>query len=283
METFSYQTLLPFSAEEVFRWHARPGAFERLRAPWTKIYSVRRTGLIEPGTRVTFRQRLGPVSFSWVVHHVDSIPNRQFREIALLSPFSFWRHTHRFEPAGEQTCRMIDNVDFEYPFGRVGRALASSLVLRELNRAFAYAHRVVAGDLRLHGAYSQGSPLRILVSGASGLIGSALVNLLRTGGHKVTALTRNAAGSGAECILWNPERGELDTASLEGFDAVVHLAGESIAQGRWTAQAQAADSGQPPRGNRAALRTAGRNAQASACPCVRFGHRVLWQPGRPDA
>ncbi len=75
--------------------------------------------------------------------------------------------------------------------------------------------------------------MKILVSGSTGLVGSALVPSLSTAGHEVARLVR-ARGAGS-AISWDPARGVLDRASLEGFDAIVHLAGESIASGRWTA------------------------------------------------
>jgi uncharacterized protein (TIGR01777 family) len=78
----------------------------------------------------------------------------------------------------------------------------------------------------------EGQGLRILVSGASGLIGSALVPELRRDGHTVSALVRREPGRGE--IRWDPDSGRLDRAELEGFDAVVHLAGENIGA-RWTA------------------------------------------------
>ncbi|MBV9574197.1 MAG: TIGR01777 family oxidoreductase [Acidobacteriales bacterium] len=72
--------------------------------------------------------------------------------------------------------------------------------------------------------------MRILVSGASGLIGSALRRAFSARGYEITRLGRGKA-SGAQ-ISWNPAQ-PLNPASVSGFDAVVHLAGESIA-GRWT-------------------------------------------------
>jgi uncharacterized protein len=74
-------------------------------------------------------------------------------------------------------------------------------------------------------------PVRILVSGSSGLIGSALVSALRADGHDVKRLVRGAATS-PDQISWNPAE-PLSPESVSGFDAVVHLAGESIV-GRWT-------------------------------------------------
>lgn len=76
--------------------------------------------------------------------------------------------------------------------------------------------------------------MRILVSGSTGLVGSALVPALAAGGHEVTRLARTRAAGSGRAIFWDPAAGTLDAASLEGFDAIVHLAGESIAAGRWT-------------------------------------------------
>ena len=75
--------------------------------------------------------------------------------------------------------------------------------------------------------------LRVAVTGASGLVGRHLVASLRADGHQVLALVRRPVRAADE-IEWRPERGEIDAARLEGVDAVVHLAGASIAGGRWT-------------------------------------------------
>jgi uncharacterized protein len=74
--------------------------------------------------------------------------------------------------------------------------------------------------------------MRVLVTGASGLIGSALVTRLSAGGHEVARLTRSQPRAAGE-YQWDPAEDRLDTAALEGVDAIVHLAGETVA-GRWT-------------------------------------------------
>lgn len=76
--------------------------------------------------------------------------------------------------------------------------------------------------------------MKILISGASGFIGSALTARLTEAGHAVTRLVRREPKPGETEIFWDPAAGHLEPVLLEGFDAVVHLAGESIAQGRWT-------------------------------------------------
>ncbi len=76
---------------------------------------------------------------------------------------------------------------------------------------------------------------RVVVSGASGLVGRALVLHLRQAGAVVGCLVRRPAEPGRDEVAWEPATGQIDRARLEGADAVVHLAGENIAAGRWTA------------------------------------------------
>ena len=77
--------------------------------------------------------------------------------------------------------------------------------------------------------------MKILVSGSTGFIGSALVPFLTSDGHSVVQLLRKPVATVNPTLTWDPAAGRLDAAAFEGFDAVVHLAGESIASGRWTA------------------------------------------------
>ncbi len=80
--------------------------------------------------------------------------------------------------------------------------------------------------------------MNILVTGSSGLIGCALVPFLSAGGHRVARLVRSKTNMGEDRIFWDPDAGALDAAQLEGFDAVVHLAGETVV-GRWTTEQKA--------------------------------------------
>jgi uncharacterized protein (TIGR01777 family) len=75
--------------------------------------------------------------------------------------------------------------------------------------------------------------MKILISGSHGLVGTALIKSLASEGHEILRLVRYAPSSVQE-IEWSPDRYSIALARLEGFDAVVHLAGESIAEGHWT-------------------------------------------------
>ncbi|HEY7679638.1 MAG TPA: TIGR01777 family oxidoreductase [Terriglobia bacterium] len=77
--------------------------------------------------------------------------------------------------------------------------------------------------------------MEIVVSGSTGLIGAALVPALTAAGHRVVRLVRKSPRPGTSDVFWDPAKAYVDTAKLEDKDAVVHLAGESIAE-RWTPQ-----------------------------------------------
>jgi uncharacterized protein (TIGR01777 family) len=77
--------------------------------------------------------------------------------------------------------------------------------------------------------------MKILVTGSSGFIGSTLLPFLTSKGHDVRGMVRSSATPGSDDIEWDPIRRSINSKALEGFAAAVHLAGENIAGGRWTA------------------------------------------------
>jgi uncharacterized protein (TIGR01777 family) len=76
--------------------------------------------------------------------------------------------------------------------------------------------------------------MKILVSGASGLVGTAFAAAARREGHTVARLVRPGGSAGAGDVRWDPMAASVDAAAMEGADAVVHLSGSNIANGRWT-------------------------------------------------
>jgi len=232
LERFTRRVRLPVSARVAYDWHARPGAFERLSPPWDRVEVLERHGGIEPGGRVMLRA--GPLRSRWEIEHRDTVPAEQFRDVQLRGPFACWDHLHRFEPDGADACVLEDRIDWAPPFGAPGRLVAGGLVRDRLDRLFVYRHAVTAADLAMHATAAGHGPQHVLVTGGRGLIGSALLPMLTTGGHRVRTLTR-ATPRGAGEVRWDPARGVLDPAAFDGVDAVVHLAGESIGA-RWTAE-----------------------------------------------
>lgn len=233
-ERFLFRTRMPASAEDVFAWHARPGAFGRLTPPWESVRVLEQTGDLEDG-HVVLAVRAGGFWRRWVAQHGDYKPGEQFCDVQTEGPFRYWRHCHRVVPEGPDRCFLEDDLEYALPYGRLGALLGNSLVRNKLKRMFRYRHEITANDLNLHRKYSGGCPMKIAITGSSGLVGADLVPFLTTGGHLVRRVVRN--NPTGNDVLWNPAAGTIDAAQLEGMDAVVHLAGENIAGRRWnTAQ-----------------------------------------------
>ncbi len=234
-EVFRRSVRIERPAAEVFAWHERPGAFARLCPPWERVEMTAHTGGVREGARVSLRTKVGPVWSRWEIVHRDYIEGRQFRDVLMSGPFAKWEHLHLIEPAGENACVLTDEIHYRLPLGALGRMGGGAFTRRQLERMFTYRHAVTKADLE--GAV--GGPAKcVLVSGASGVVGQVLVSLLQTQGHTVRRLVRGAVRVREE-FRWDPVRGELDSSALAGVDAVVHLAGENVAGGRWTEERRA--------------------------------------------
>ncbi|MFO0871462.1 MAG: TIGR01777 family oxidoreductase [Pirellulales bacterium] len=237
MPEFVYRSPMPCSADELCAWHLRPGAFERLAPPWERVVVEQWAEPHEVGRQAILRTRLAPGIWKrWVAEYREFTPGRLFRDVQVSGPFARFDHRHIFEPASETTSWLEDRIDYAPPGGWLGQALGGGWVRRSLEQLFAYRHRTTADDLAaLSGA---GHPrLRVLISGASGLVGSSLVPFLTAGGHDVTRLVRPGHTATGPSLPWESLEGPSSGGLAEPpFDAVVHLAGEGIANGRWTAK-----------------------------------------------
>jgi uncharacterized protein len=227
MERFTYSSEMPASAKRLYEWHASPGAFARLLPPWRKTEVLHHSPRLEEGSEVHMRLHWG-LCRAKACHRVTLCePGIRFCDEQIKGALASWWHEHRMRTVSEERSLLEDSIEYELP----GWAKWSrGEIDQELKRLFAYRHRVTRADLACLSRYPT-EPLRILLSGSSGLIGSALAAFLECGGHTVIRLVRRTAGEGE--AEWSPERGVIDLDRIEGCDAVIHLAGENIA-GRWT-------------------------------------------------
>ena len=231
---FTKQSLLPVSAQQAFAWHARPGAFERLSPPWQRVDVISKQGTIHDGDRLTMRMKIGPFSKQWIAEHRNYVQGLQFRDVQIAGPFAKWEHTHRFESIDAQASRLVDHIEYQLPLGALGRLLGAGHAARTLQSVFAYRHRLTQHDLAMHAKYAGKTRLNVAITGATGMIGSALAALLTTGGHQVIRLVRGDKPAQQDEAKWDATTGLLEPEKLEGIDAVIHLAGENVAGGRWT-------------------------------------------------
>ncbi len=234
MPLFSRHASAAVSAQELYDWHTRPGALERLTPPWLNVDVVRHDGVLDGG-RTRLRLDAGPAHLNWLAEHRDVTPGTGFTDVALEGPFAEWTHVHGFLPAGDGHSVLEDVVTYRLP-AIPSAGLAEDAVERMLERLFAYRHRVTLADVERHSAAGD-EKLTVAITGSSGLIGQALVSFLLSGGHRVVRLVRDRRAAartpkrtGERLVYWNVEQGEMDEDRLSRSspDAVVHLGGESL-------------------------------------------------------
>lgn len=232
MRTFVKISEIKTSSQEAFQWHKREQAFKRLQPPWVNATFKHIAGSgIQNEAVVTIETKVLFFTSRLTVKHHHYIENKQFCDTQIKGPLAYWDHHHLFIEESPSSFQMKDEINYCLPFGKIGEALFGQYVNKELERLFRYRHQILKHDLPLHRGVK---PMKILMTGSSGLVGSALVPFLTTGGHQVMRLVRKKEKLAPDEIRWDPEQKLLDVASLEGFDAVIHLAGENIAEGRWT-------------------------------------------------
>lgn len=225
METFEATTTLPHPAREVFDWHARPGALTRVSPPWAMRVLAEATPPLAAGALVRLRTALpwtGGMGWVRVDTRLGTGPEpSSFVDRMVRGPFRSWEHTHLFRGAAD--CRVVDHVRWEAPLGVPPRLVACRLPAifearaRRLRRELDHAADLTRRFPRR---------LRVLLAGASGLVGTQVVALFGTLGHEVRRLVRRDPAHGE--VRWDPDRGELSPTEVAWADVVVHLGGATI-------------------------------------------------------
>lgn len=220
----------------VWAWHAAPGTLRRLLPPWQRVEPLAIPQILREGSEAILRQHLGPLRIRWRSRITQATPERSFVDTAEQGPFAHWTHEHAFESASAGST-LRDRITWALPGGWLGDRVAGRWVAGEIRQMLAWRHTVTRLDLDRWARFAPERSLRVAITGASGLVGSALADVLRAGGHTVVPLVRGPEGAGE--ISWDPAAGRLDAARLAGLDGVVHLAGAPIT-GPWTPHGKAA-------------------------------------------
>ncbi len=229
-EIFIKRSDVEASAKIAFNWHAQPGALQRLTPPWQNMKVLQQTGGIQKGARVTMVNYFFGVPIKMEAEHIAYEEGAFFQDKLIKSPFHSWTHSHSLLGSGEDSSTLEDKIEYRLPWYYPG--FMKAIVKKELTRIFNYRHNIFQNDIKRHSISKK--QLTILISGASGLLGAALIPFFTTGGHRVLTLVRRKADPDKNEISWDPAKGELELDDIGKIDVVINLNGSPIAEGRWT-------------------------------------------------
>jgi len=139
MPVYTRSTLVPASAEDLYRFHENPHNLRRISPPGLTILEIRADEIARPGAEFTLVVRQAPFTLHWAGRWEAVQPSVLLIDTGVRCPFVFWRHHHIFEPQGS-ACRMTDRVEFRLPWrlgGPVGDMVCRHLVFP---RMFAARH-----------------------------------------------------------------------------------------------------------------------------------------------
>ncbi|MCB1136983.1 MAG: TIGR01777 family oxidoreductase, partial [Chlamydiia bacterium] len=233
MHTCSFRSPIPVPVAELFTWHERPGALERMIPPWEHVEVIHKDSGVREGARVHLRMKQGLLSLDWIAQHGAYKRGAYFTDTQVKGPFSYWKHTHRFHSMSTGRSELEDQIEYSLPGGKLSNAGIGPLVDAKLRRTFAYRHRVVAHDLACAGRYPDLSPLRIAVAGPRGLLDDALCAFLRVAGHHVLRIVAAPHARPGD-VLWDTKSGALDLSLLENTHTFVNLWAGHLPRRHWS-------------------------------------------------
>jgi len=226
-----HETFINSSVSSVFDWHEREGALFRLSPPWEQISLIFKEGGIKEGGVCNISLKMGMLSVPWHAEHLIYEKDKFFKDRQKKGPFALWEHSHYFSEENGVT-RVKDHVDYQLPLHPLSTAIAGGFARKKLERMFRYREDVCKNDIEFYEEYKP-KPKTIVVSGSSGVLGSALIPFLQTQGHKVIRLLRDKSKLCIGDVCWNPYAGIIEE-KFENADVVIHLTGEPIGEGKWT-------------------------------------------------
>ncbi|MDQ5956048.1 MAG: uncharacterized protein QG627_333 [Chlamydiota bacterium] len=220
------KTSIAVPCDFAFAWILRPGALKRLLPPWIKTDFLFDSSIDCNKKQIGLKVYLGPFFFRWILEYKNFKLNQEFTDKQIKGPFKSYLHTHHFTPIDSQSCILSNEIEFN------SVSFLESFIAKRFTRLLKWRQKIMKEDLELICKYSI-APLKILVSGANGFIGSELTDFLRLVGHSVMRLVRYKQEISSDTVYWDPIEGQFSKQDFEGFDAVFHLAGAPIAH-RWT-------------------------------------------------
>lgn len=139
---FVKESKIHASAGRVFEFHEQPNVLAMLTPPTESARVIQSAKISEIGSQAIIETRiLGPIKSRWVAEHTVYDPPHKFEDIQVKGPFRSWRHRHIIEPVSDGAI-LRDEIDYEPPFGFMGRLAAPILIQKRLQKLFNYRHEV---------------------------------------------------------------------------------------------------------------------------------------------
>ncbi len=229
---FSARLLFKSEKDAGYLWHLKKVCFSRSLPSWERgsVFSVEEIEGRQVRLTVLYQRLFFKVRAVFRIHY--PIGRQLIRIKEESGSFKSLDFQIEIKSLGENLYELIERVEYNLKWPKIFSNFRKKKFEKRLQRFFDYKHEVMLQDLD---DLKQGvKPLKILVSGSTGLIGSALCEFLEVLGHHVYRLVRSGSEVKNEFdIFYHIEGGEVNRSELEGFDAVVHLWGKNI-QGFWS-------------------------------------------------
>jgi uncharacterized protein len=249
---FRHETPIPeASAQALFQWHESPQTFVRLTPPWEPVTLERVPASLQNGQyasiRIPLLGRWGrhlPLALHWKARHEGYQPPEQFVDVQESGPFAYWKHVHRCMASPTGGTILQDDITYRLPLSALSEPVANWSVQAKLARMFRYRHRITRYDMQRKAVYapfmelspynSAGQQAVVLITGASGMVGKALVAFLLGQGFRVRVLQRTASATSLPLHgvdVWHCDaQGGIPEGVFEGVAGIITLNGAPIAQ-----------------------------------------------------
>lgn len=147
MPRLVFRLELACGLEELWAFHSSVETLKKLTPPEKRVEILSVDPKVEAGAVHRLRVRQFGIPYVWESLIETAEPPRRFVDVATRAPFKLWRHEHRFDPLPNGGSALTDVVDYEPPFGPLGVLADRLFIRRDLERMFAYRHRVTAAQL----------------------------------------------------------------------------------------------------------------------------------------
>ncbi len=243
-DRFKRECFFSVSKQELFEFHERDDAFSLLTPASANIEVETTASTLAPSDDVVrFAVKFGPLRFRFENVHTVYQPFDLFVDEQRKGLFTEWRHEHRFTEAawdGDPASMLTEEIVYAHPL----LPFVSPFVRLRLGKLFEYRFEATAREVhRKRESKVDDAVERVVITGATGLIGKRIVQILLEKGSKVVALTRNVEkarkllGDRVTCVHWDfsqPDEGDWKRYLCEA-DGVIHLAGTPLFERRWNA------------------------------------------------